>query len=276
LAVDDGSIDNTLEILRQHSIQDSRIRPFHQPNSGAAKARNHGLREARGKYIAFLDADDTWHPNFFLKMAGTLDQHAEVGIAYCGWQNIGLGNGRAAPFIPPNYENNHKTESLLGGCRWPIHAAMVRQEIIREAHGFDPDLTSCMDYDLWLRIGTTHRLHLVPEVLAFYHFHGGEQITKNRARIALNHWHAQIKFLHANPDIAQKLGMKRTNELTTGELLHRGYESYWKRDLSAARAIFRKVMKQGYGTLIDWKYMLPSLLPVSLHKWLTAQRDKAP
>ena len=53
--------------------------------------------------------------------------------------------------------------------------------------------------------------------------------------------------------------------MTHGELLKKGYACYWERDLRAARDIFRTVMKQGYGTVKDWKYMLPSLLPVSLH-----------
>ena len=63
-------------------------------------------------------------------------------------------------------------------------------------------------------------------------------------------------------------------ELTLGELLKRGYACYWNRDLAAARKIFRAVMKQGYGTLNDWKYMLLAWLPISWHQRLIGQRDK--
>jgi hypothetical protein len=64
------------------------------------------------------------------------------------------------------------------------------------------------------------------------------------------------------------VGSRRLRQLTEGLLLHRGYESYWKRDLPAARRIFRAVMKRAYGTPRDWKYMLPSLLPLAAHRWL--------
>ena len=272
--VDDGSTDDSWLVLQKLAHADSRIRVFQQPNAGAAAARNHALQEASGVYAAFLDSDDTWHPEFLEAMTATLDANPDAGIAYCGWQNIGLGKGRDEPFIPPEYENSGKVEALLGGCRWPIHGALVRTHIIKDAGCFDENLSSCMDYDLWLRLGTTHRLVRVPRVLAYYHHHGGEQITRNRARIALNHWRAQRKYLRANPDVIDALGKNRTQQLTDGELLHRGYVCYWKRDLSSARRIFRAVMKQGYGTLSDWRYMLPAWLPESWHRRLIALCDR--
>jgi glycosyltransferase involved in cell wall biosynthesis len=274
IIVDDGSKDLSWQTLQRLAAQDPRIRIFQQPNAGPAAARNRALREARGARIAFLDSDDTWHPEFLDAMAATLDADPGAGIAYCGWQNIGLGEARDKPFIPPEYENSDKIGALLGGCRWPIHGALVRSQIIKDAGSFDETLSSCMDYDLWLRLGALHRLVRVPRVLAYYHHHGGEQITRNRARIAINHWRAQQKFLQANPAVLAMLDARRISELTSGELLQRGYASYWKRDLPAARQIFRVVMKQGYGTLRDWKYMLPAWLPESWHRWLIGQRDR--
>lgn len=272
--VDDGSTDASWTALQALAAADPRIRVFHQANAGAAAARNLGLRQARGPYTAFLDADDTWDHEFLAALSAALDHDSDAGIAYCGWQNLGLGGGRDAPFVPPDYENEGKVESLLGGCRWPIHAALVRSQLIRDGGCFDETLSSCMDYDLWLRLGTAHRLVRVPRVLAYYHHHGGEQITRNRARIAINHWRAQQKYLRAHPDVSRHLGKRRLRELTDGELLKRGYASYWKRDLPAARAIFRKVMQRGHGTLKDWIYMLPAWLPESWHRRLVASRER--
>lgn len=62
--------------------------------------------------------------------------------------------------------------------------------------------------------------------------------------------------------------------LTVGNLLARGYERYWSRDLASARTIFRAVMRQGYGRWKDWLYMLPSWLPESLHRRLIALLDR--
>ena len=274
IIVDDGSSDDSWAVLQAATQSDARIRTFRQANSGAAAARNHGLRQSRGRHIAFLDADDTWHPEFLARMVDALMTHPDVGIAYCGWQNLGLRKGLNEPFIPPEYENANKSESLFGHCRWPIHGALTYRRIILDAGCFDETLDSCMDFDLWLRIGTTHQLLRVPHVLAYYHHHDGNQITRNRSRTALNHSRVQQKFLQANPAFVSTLGKARIRELTTGELLKRGYECYWQRDLPAARNIFRAVMKQGYGTLSDWKYMLPAWLPESWHRWLLEKRDR--
>ena len=261
IVVDDGSNDDSWKTLQGLAAADARVRIFRQANAGAAAARNHGLREVRGRYTAFLDSDDTWDPHFLESMVAALESEPDAGIAYCGWQNLGVAGGRGAPFIPPDYENQTKLEALLEGCRWPIHGALTRSELIQECGGFDETLSSCMDYDLWLRLGTSHRLALVPQVLAYYHHHAGEQITKNGARIALNHWRAQRKFLEQHADARTQLGERRIRDLTDGGLLQRGYAAYWKRDLPAARKIFRRVMTQGYGGPKDWLYMLPCLLP---------------
>ncbi|MBW8364357.1 MAG: glycosyltransferase [Rhizobium sp.] len=274
VVVDDGSTDHSWQTLQRFAAQDNRIRIFQQVNAGAAAARNRALREARGAYVAFLDSDDTWHPEFLDAMVTALNADPAAGIAYCGWRNIGLGGARDDPFIPPEYENKNKIESLLGGCRWPIHGALVHSQLILEAGCFDETLSSCMDFDLWLRLGTIHRLVRVPRVLAYYHHHGGEQITRNKARIAMNHWRAQQKFLTAHPGLDTSLGKSHIRDLTIGELLKRGYACYWQRDLPAARQIFRTVMKQGYGTLTDWKYMLPAWLPESWHRRLIGLRDR--
>lgn len=268
IVVDDGSSDVSWGVLEALSTADPRIRIFKQTNAGAAAARNHGLRNVRGGYTAFLDADDTWNAHFLELMVAALEASSKSGIAYCGWQNLGVEGGRGVPFIPPDYETASKLEALLEGCRWPIHGALTRSKLIQACGGFDESLSSCMDYDLWLRLGTVHPLFRVPQVLAYYHHHGGEQITKNAARIAFNHWRTQNKFLRTNAAVKTVLGAQRIRELTVGALLQRGYAAYWTRDLSAARAIFRLVMKQGYGQPKDWFYMLPSLLPEKLHRSL--------
>jgi glycosyltransferase involved in cell wall biosynthesis len=272
IAVDDGSEDDTLDWLQAQT--DPRIRPQNQPNRGVSTARNAGLALAQGRYIAFLDADDTWAPTFLDKMVAALDARPDAVLAYCGWQNLGLPSGRGEPFVPPDYESPAKEETFFAGCRWPIHAALVRREAVLSAGGFDPDLKNAEDYALWLRVATSAPIVRVPEVLAFYHFHGDAQASSNKARAALHHLHAQQRYLEQHPEFMASLGKSRARELMLGELLKRGYDGYWRRDLLTARQIFRAVMKQGYGTLADWKYMLPAWLPESWHRGLIGRRDR--
>lgn len=272
IAVDDGSTDSTLAWLRQQT--DSRIRVLTQSNQGVSLARNTGLQAATGEFLAFLDADDTWDPRFLDKMLRALETRPDAVLAYCGWQNLGLAGGRGKPFVPPDYENASKTETLFAGCRWPIHAALVRRQAVVQAGGFDITLHYAEDYALWLRIALSEPIVRVPEVLSFYHFHGNTQASANHARSALQFWQAQRRFLASHPMLTRQLGKSRVRKLTTGELLHKGYERYWQRDLAAARMIFRIVMQQGYGTLRDWRYMLPAWLPESWHRSLIAHKNR--
>lgn len=266
IIIDDGSKDATLKIAKRFAADDNRIKVFSKCNAGWPAARNYGLRHSRGALIALLDADDTWHPAFLEKLHNALTNQPDSKLAYCGWQNLGVSEKRGKPYIPPDYEGPEKAINLLQGCPWPIHAALTRKHLIEEAGGFNENLSSTADYDLWLRITAKNKLIRVPEVLAYYHHHGSSQITANRALIAINQNKIQRTFLSNNPDIRDHIGKNRARALFSKQLLYRGFECYWDRDLITARKIFLHAMRTGYGNPKQWIYMLPSLLPLSLHK----------
>jgi glycosyltransferase involved in cell wall biosynthesis len=275
ILVDDGSTDNSREIALELRDKDARLKIITQPNQGPGPARNRGLKEARGEFVAFLDADDYWHADCLYKLHEALVGN-DAELAYCGWQNIGKDGKGGDPFIPPDYAGIEKVVLLLGGCRWPIHAALTKKNAIFEVGGFDERWTSCMDYDLWLRMASTRNIVRVPEVLAYYVHHEGEQITKNRLRGAVNHWRIQLEFIRNHGELINGIGKKRIRELTYGELLRRAYISYWGRDLDVAQRLFRLVMKGGYGGIRDWKYMLPALLPGKWYRKLVTRADHVP
>lgn len=266
IVADDGSTDNSLSILEK--IKDPRLRCFSLKHAGVSVARNFGIEKAKSELIAFLDVDDTWHVDCLKKLHSSLERHPESALAYCGWQNIGLPGGRGKPFVPRDYEQSNKIETLLRDCPWPIHAVLTRRNVIEETGGFDIRFATSEDYYLWLKIATKYPIVRVPEVLAYYHFHDAPQATKNRAREALDNWKVKCMFLNEEPEVKLNLGRKRVRELTHGHLLKKGYICYWDRDLKAARKIFRVVMKTTYGKITDWKYMLPALLPINLHRFL--------
>ena len=264
IVVNDGSTDKSLEVLKR--IADPRLKIINQLNQGVSAARNRGLKEARGDYIAFLDADDTWHPECLEKLHASLSSHPSAALVYCGWQNLGLSGGQGKPYVPSDYEGPEKIEKLLQACPWPIHAALTRKEKILETGGFDEKLSNSEDYRLWLHIAARNKIVRVPQMLAYYHFHEGPQATKNRAKGARSNWRVKKEFLQKNPGVAKQLDKKILRQCLKGMLLRKGYECYWDRDLAEARQIFRLVMKTGFGSFKDWKYMLPSLLPISVHR----------
>lgn len=266
IAVNDGSNDGTLDWL--HSQKDPRIKVLSQKNHGVSAARNLGLAHASGQYVAFLDADDTWEPDALERLLAVLRAEPDAALVYCGWQHLGLPGRRGLPFVPPDYEGAGKLEALLRDCCWPIHAALTRRDAIEEVGSFDTRYPTSEDFLFWLRIGSRHPIVRLPAVLACYHHHSGERATADMVRLARNHWKVQRTFLAEHPEIAMRLGRNKVRELTNGMLLKKGYVCYWGRQLESARAIFRTVMMTGYGRPRDWKYMLPSFLPLPLHRLL--------
>lgn len=266
IAVDDGSSDGTLAWLQAQ--RDTRIRVFTQTNQGVSAARNAGLAVAHGRYVAFLDADDTWAPTFLEKMQGSLQSHPDAVLAYCGWQNVGLPGGRGEPFVPPDYENAAKTETLFAGCRWPIHACLTYAHAIRAAGGFDTRLVVAEDYLLWLEVATRGPIIRVAEVLAQYQHHDGIQATKNVTRSILDTLRAKQIFLAGHPEITAAVGHDRIHALTWGRLIQEANALYWRGDIERARPLFRKALLSGKGSLSEKLRMLPSLLPLWFHQLL--------
>ena len=263
IVINDGSSDSSADIL--NAITDPRLKVVHQKNSGVCRARNKALSLATGQFIAFLDADDYWEPGCLRKLHQALVSDSAAVLSYCGWQNVGLPGGAGEPFVPPNYETTNKPADLFENCLWPIHATLTRRFAIEEAGGFDERILTSEDFLLWLKIGTQHPITLVPEVLAYYQQHDGPQASDNVAKTAINHWLAQQLYIDENPQFSVVLGKPKLKTLMSGGLLQRGYDCYWKRNLKAARIIFKWVMKHRYGSFRDWKYMLPSLLPYTWH-----------
>lgn len=274
LAIDDGSSDDTAARLAAMATGDPRIRVFTQANGGVSRARNRGLSEARGRCIAFLDADDEWSPDFLEHMTHALQARPEAVLAYCGWQNIGLSGGRSQPFVPPDYETADKREKLFAGCRWPIHAALTRREAVTAAGGFNNALKNAEDYAMWLRVAGCAPIIRVPEVLAFYHFHSDVQASNAHARAALDFADAQLDYLAEHPDFTVALGTDQVQHMVFGHLLTRGKECFWRRNLKDARLIFRRVMVARHGSATDWLRMLPAVLPERAYCRLIGALDR--
>lgn len=262
IVVDDGSSDGSREKLEQLAQQyGPRLVVLSQQNKGPFPARNLGLRHASGEFIAFLDADDYWDLHFLERLHSAL---AETGAdaAYCGWQNVGDFSGNRDPYLPPCYEDGDPVRSFLQGCPWPIHAALTRRRVIDQLGGFSERYFSALDYDLWIRmLAVTRKIVKVPEVMAFYRWHGGGQISRVKWRQTLDAWNVRRDFVAANPDLVAHLDRRTLVELVDGFLLKSGYTAYWKRDLPSAWRLFRPALSSGHWSLRDLRYLVPALLP---------------
>lgn len=274
IVVDDGSTDGSrAELDRLATEYDGRMKVLHQRNLGPYPARNKGLEHARGALIAFLDADDYWADSCLGKLHQALEG-SNADLAYCGWQNIGDGIPPSEPYVPPEYEAQDAVASFLKSCPWPIHAALMKRTLLDRSRGFSERMFSSMDYDLWLRaLALSPRMVRVPEVLAYYRWHGQTQISAIKWRQVIDAWQVKRDFMQSNPALVAHLSRSVRRELVDAPLLKAGYAAFWKRDLASAQRLFRKAVQRGYWHLRDAKYVLPSLLPARLYRGLITSVD---
>jgi glycosyltransferase involved in cell wall biosynthesis len=269
IVVDDGSTDGSAAVLARYG---ERIRVLRQANAGVSAARNAGIAAARGDFIAFLDSDDWWEPDFLAEMVAAMAD-PRTAIAYCGWQNVGVGEGK--PFVPPDYEGPDKMHHLLRfASLWPIHAILIRRSLMPPGVPFNPAYPACEDYDLWLRIAAFHPIRLVPRVLAYYRKHGDANATSDQARVARFNLLVKQRFLADFPELAQRISRARRREYLAGGVVDRGYRCLWKGDLKNAHGIFRHALRAGVVGLKDLKYAIPALLPFDLFQRLVALRSR--
>lgn len=275
IVVDDGSTDGSVDVLQQLAARHSpRVTLLFQDRMGPYPARNLGLKYAHGGCVAFLDADDYWTPDCLEKLSmAMVDKQAD--IAYCGWQNVGIGAPGTDPYIPPDYSQMDTAAEFLRSCPWPIHAALVRRDAIDAVKGFSERRFSAMDYDFWLRLyAHTQKIVRVPEVMAFYRWHDKGQISKTKWKQVLDALQVRRDFVTNYPERVAHLSKDRIFELSDGFLLREAYRAYWQRNLTDAQKLFRRAFTQGLWKAGDLKYLLPALLPLAWFQWLVAQSDR--
>ena len=274
IVVDDGSTDGSDAILtRLVQNHPDRVHLLYTSRAGPYPARNIGLKQAHGEFIAFLDADDWWAQDALEKLHDALVKH-EADIAYCGWQNVGDGI-QAAPYVPPVYEEEDTVAHFVRTCPWPIHAALVRRELVDRLGGFSERCFASMDYDFWLRaLALRARMRHVPEVLAFYRWHNLGQVSAVKWRQVLDALDAQQSFIRHNPGLTAHLSQEQLQDLTEGQVLRQAYRAFWKRDLVSAQKLFRHAAAKGAYGMRDIRHVISALLPMPLYRSLIRLADR--
>ncbi len=169
VVVDDGSTDGTCEWAA--SLADSRIRAIAQSNGGCASARNRGIRETKGDYIAFLDADDIWEPEKLEKQARVLDSYPSVGLVNTWISNI---DGQGQPIEKlgkPTAEGQVWASVIEENPVMCGSAPMVRRQCFEAVGEFDETVPSAEDWDMWIRIAKQYEFAVVKEPLVRYRIH---------------------------------------------------------------------------------------------------------
>lgn len=157
--VDDGSTDNGVQIICDN-FNDSRIRIVRQKNAGVSAARNRGVDEAKGEYVAFLDGDDEWHPNYLETMLDLTNQYPSAGLFLCGGL-VQNANGCTSSRIAKGYEGYKGVIQLFQNPEVFSHtsATIVNRRLFNKTHRFIPGMCKFEDFL------TSQALALITEVV---------------------------------------------------------------------------------------------------------------
>lgn len=201
IVIDDGSTDDTGKVLEPYG---DRIRYVLQKNQGVAAARNHGIAQAKGNYVAFLDADDYFLPGKLSSQAKILDTKPHIGIVHSGWQRVD-SEGKKILDVRP-WEDVPVLD-LAGWLRWkPVlpSAMMFRREWLEYAGGFDPRFPPAEDTNLVLRMALKGCLtEWLPEITVHYRQH--EQSAMHKGLPQARSLTAVMEDFFAQPNLPAKV-----------------------------------------------------------------------
>ena len=169
IIVDDGSHDGIKDWAAQ--LKDPRIRFFSQENAGSAAARNTGISNATGEYLAFLDSDDLWEATKLAKQVQTLDEEPQAGLVYT-WVATMDSEGALEGKVYQNTAVGDVWEPLIERDLLVCGSTPLIRRICFEKVGlFDTRFAYAQTWEMWLRIAGEFSFQVIPEVLVYYRFH---------------------------------------------------------------------------------------------------------
>lgn len=199
IIVDDGSADRTAQIAAEYAAKDGRVRVLRQPNGGTASARNRALREADGRYIALLDADDLWEPDFLERQLAFM-REKDAAIVCCSYRHIDEHSREiqhptmAMPRITPaDMRVMNRIGCLTGLYDASTHGVVYLHEELKSIRD---------DYAYWYEIvckaGCAYGN---PDILASYRVLTGST-TGNKLRLVTKQYRFYRRFLRLSPPVS--------------------------------------------------------------------------
>ncbi len=221
IIVDDGSTDDTEEVLKQYDNVPL-IKVIRTENQGVSAARNTAIREATGEWIALLDSDDEWLSHKLEVQLAHLEENPHLPLVH--GEEIWIRNGKRV--------NQKKIHQKFGGrifqkclplCLISPSASIIRKEVLLKLGCFDEEFEVCEDYDLWLKLTSLYEVgYIEAPVITKY---GGHEDQLSRKFKAMDFW--RVKSLMRLIEIRNLSTEDRKAVLSEvikkGEILKMGY-----------------------------------------------------
>lgn len=270
LVIDDGSTDADYDRLA--SLHPS-IRVIHLDGRGVSFARNTGMRQARGSYIAFLDADDIWFPGKLLAQIRYMEKHPDVGVIFGGfikWTCDEQGIFPPADTLSQDCAGLERINPersgwlyhrLLMGLLVGMNTAVIRREVHDWLGGFREDMRIGEDYDFWLRASRITQMHALDGDVALYRIHAQSAMHKlddeNYLGRLLLGTVARYSLNNLDGSLLKEKSFRRRVAMT---YFNHGYAHYWNGKRTVARRAFRYSLLYGGRRIRSGIYWLLSCL----------------
>lgn len=212
IVVDDGSKDNTEEIVL--SLNDQRIRYYKKENAERGAARNYGIKKAKGNYITFLDSDDILYPNYLEKANLFINKNKSIDIFH---QLFEVKKTNGVMVQAADYSNNNVFKSLIDKGNFMACQGMFLQTDFANSNLFieDRNLAGSEDYELWLRIAANSIIKVNPVVTSSLITHEDRSVVNFDVAKLIQRKELMLHYLFSNGLINKKL-LKYKVDLKSG------------------------------------------------------------
>lgn len=255
LLIDDGSDDLDYSVF---ALQDSRIRVVRLEGNGVSHARNTGMKLARGKYFAFLDADDVWFPGKLTAQIRFLQRFPDVGIVFgdfVKWTSDVSGTFPPANQLWADCSTMHCSDParsgwlytrLLLGLLVGMNTGVIRKEVYDKIGGFNESMQTGEDYDFWLRASRITEMHSMDGPVALYRIHSASTMHRLARTNQLAHLLKSANTRWGLEDtVGNRLTVKDFKYRVASTYFDHGYSHYWSGDPMVAFSSFAKSFAGG-------------------------------
>lgn len=219
--VDDGSSDSTPEILREAQA-DPRIRVISKQRLGRAPALNVAWTNARGTYIANLDADDVAYPSRLEKQLSFLQRHPEIGLLGTAWKRMTEDDlGRKSEIVVPPLTDPELRKAMVRRNPFLLSSVMIPRRVLQEVGGYNERFCVAIDAELQVRIACRYQVANLPDVLVTQRIHGSSYfrgipvVTRYKASVKIR-WLAWYSFSRRVSELPHVLSPTRILRILLG------------------------------------------------------------
>lgn len=229
IIVNDGSTDDTVDIIQELIKDDKRFSLINQQNGGTSKARNSGIKAATGTHLAFMDGDDFWQPTFLDEMMEAI-QIMDVEMAYCGYTHLYTG-GLQRGFSYPYSSGSILIEVINGHTQIHIGALVVKKDLVDRLGLFFTE--GCLvgeDQEFIWKLVSNTKVQAVPKELMMYRIRSGSVIK------AKWNWKTHIHVFYACKramdyilmEARQEYDQQRLSQVLYRRVAYKLYKIIWR------------------------------------------------